>query len=50
MVPIVSSAAYLCLLEEPEPELQAHALVKLDELVDQFWMEIADALPTMYPS
>jgi 26S proteasome regulatory subunit N2 len=42
MVPLVSVAGYLSLLSEPEPELQAEALVNLNELVDQFWMEIAE--------
>jgi hypothetical protein len=48
MVPLVSSVGYIALLEEPEHELQAHALKTLDGLVDQFWMEIADAVSTMY--
>lgn len=48
MVPQVSVAPYLALLEEPEHELQAVALSKLNELVDVFWSEIADASTTMY--
>jgi len=48
MVPQVSVASYLALLEEPEHELQAHALTKLNDLVDVFWSEIADASTTMY--
>jgi hypothetical protein len=48
MVPQVSVASFLALLEEPEHELQAHALTKLNELVDVFWSEIADASTTMY--
>ena len=48
MVPLVSVAGYISLLEEPEPELQAQALVNLNELVDQFWMEIAEYGSTMY--
>ena len=48
MVPQVSVAPYLALLEEPEHELQAVALTQLNELVDVFWSEIADASTTMY--
>jgi 26S proteasome regulatory subunit N2 len=48
MAPLVSVVGYLALLQEPEPELQAHALRNLNQLVDQFWMEIADAGANMY--
>lgn len=48
MVPQVSVAPYLALLEEPEHELQAVALTELNKLVDVFWSEIADASTTMY--
>ena len=48
MAPLVSVAGYLALLQEPEPELQAHALTNLNQLVDQFWMEIADSVGDMY--
>ena len=50
MVPIVSVAGYISLLAEPEPELQAEALANLNELVDQFWMEIAEHGALMYLS
>ena len=42
MVPLVSMAGYISLLGEPETELQNEALVNLNKLVDQFWMEIAE--------
>ena len=48
MVPLVSVAGYISLLTEPEPELQAQALVNLNDLVDQFWMEIAEHGSIMY--
>ena len=48
MAPIASVAGYLALLEEPEPQLQIQALTNLNALVDQFWMEIADAGASMY--
>lgn len=35
----------LALLEEDSPRLTTHALQKLHELVDQFWAEVATALP-----
>lgn len=48
MVPLVSVSGYFSLLEEPEHELQAQALVNLNRLVDQFWMEIAEHGSIMY--
>ena len=48
MAPLVSVAGYISLLTEPEPELQAQALVNLNDLVDQFWMEIAEHGSEMY--
>jgi hypothetical protein len=50
MVPLVSVAGYISLLAEPEAELQAQALVNLNDLVDQFWMEIAQHGSIMYYS
>jgi hypothetical protein len=41
------TAGVLALLDEPEPELQAYALQKLNELVPHFWAEIADAVSKM---
>jgi 26S proteasome regulatory subunit N2 len=43
-----SAGGYIALLEEPEEELQQHGLYKINQRVDQFWAEIADALPLMY--
>lgn len=37
----------LSLLDEKETNLQIHALKKLNELVDQFWHEIADEISKM---
>jgi len=42
MAGLTSASAFLSLLNEPEPEVQVHALEKLDKHVDQFWPEIAD--------
>ena len=50
MTHLVSIKPYLSLLQEPEHELQVHGLRHLNELVDQFWMEIANAGATMYLS
>lgn len=41
--PLVSGL--LALLEEDSPRLKVHALQKLHELVDQFWAEVAAAVP-----
>lgn len=43
-----SAGGLIALLEEPEEELQLHGLNKINQKVDQFWAEIADALPIMY--
>jgi 26S proteasome regulatory subunit N2 len=43
-----SAGSLIALLEEPEEELQQHGLAKINLKVDQFWAEIADALPLMY--
>jgi hypothetical protein len=48
MVPQVSVAPFLALLDEPEHQLQTYALTELNKLVDVFWSEIADASTTMY--
>lgn len=40
-----SAAAALSLLEEPEAELQSHALRSLNVLADVFWPEISAAVP-----
>lgn len=40
-----SAAAALSLLEEPESELQSHALRSLNVLADVFWPEISSAVP-----
>ncbi|PVU85716.1 hypothetical protein BB560_006832 [Smittium megazygosporum] len=37
-----SAGAYLSLLNEDEPQLQYYGLVKLNEIVGQFWAEISD--------
>eukprot|EP00123_Amoebidium_parasiticum_P013699 comp22103_c0_seq1/m.32265 comp22103_c0_seq1/g.32265 ORF comp22103_c0_seq1/g.32265 comp22103_c0_seq1/m.32265 type:complete len:931 (-) comp22103_c0_seq1:132-2924(-) len=42
MVEITSAAGVLALLDEPDTDLQVFALERLDEVVDQFWAEIAD--------
>mgnify|MGYP006973269490 CR=1 FL=1 len=47
MAGLTSASSFLSLLQEPEPELQVHALQKLDQNVDQFWPEIADSLTRM---
>ncbi|KAM0786612.1 hypothetical protein ACM66B_002066 [Microbotryomycetes sp. NB124-2] len=36
------TAGLLSLLDEPEPSLQAHALERINLLIDSFWAEVAD--------
>ncbi|KAF4317223.1 hypothetical protein BBO99_00008231 [Phytophthora kernoviae] len=40
-----SAAGVLALLEEEDNALKAHALQKLCQVVDNYWAEIADAIP-----
>ncbi|CAG8455290.1 13893_t:CDS:10 [Ambispora leptoticha] len=44
MVGLTSAGGIIALLDEPEEELKVYALKKLNNLVDQFWAEIADAI------
>jgi hypothetical protein len=49
MATMISSASgILALLDEPEEELQEHALQSLDEIVDVFWTEISESISKMY--
>ncbi|KAF7269013.1 hypothetical protein GWI33_017934 [Rhynchophorus ferrugineus] len=41
---ITSAAGIISLLEEPRPELKVFALKKLDNIVDEFWPEISEAI------
>lgn len=40
-------AGIISLLEEPRPELKVFALRKLDNIVDEFWPEISEAIEKM---
>lgn len=39
-----SAAPALALLDEAEPQLQAHALTSLNSLADSFWPEISGSV------
>lgn len=41
---ITSAAGIISLLDEDMPELKVFALRKLDSIVDEFWMEISEAI------
>jgi len=43
-----SSNGFLSMLDDPEPQLQHHALEQLDSMVDRFWPEIANQITKMY--
>ena len=47
-VALTSATGVLSLLQEPDDALKSHALKKVDEIVDQFWAEIAGSISTMY--
>lgn len=44
---LTSAAGLIGLLDEPDQQLRCYALQKLDELVNQFWPEIADSVSKM---
>eukprot|EP00118_Oscarella_pearsei_P025711 m.308636 g.308636 ORF g.308636 m.308636 type:complete len:963 (+) comp44414_c0_seq1:75-2963(+) len=44
---LTSAAGFLALLDEKEAELKSFALRNLNELVDQFWPEIAESVSTI---
>ncbi len=44
---MISTAGILALLDEREPELKAFALRKLNNVVDEFWAEISEAVEKM---
>lgn len=41
------SVGVIALLDEPNMRLKEFALKKLDEIVDEFWPEIADSVEKM---
>jgi 26S proteasome regulatory subunit N2 len=44
---ITSAAGVISLLDEPEPQLKAFALEKLNNIVDVFWAEISENVEKM---
>jgi hypothetical protein len=44
---IIFIAGILALLDEREPELKSFALRKLNNVVDEFWAEISEAVEKM---
>ena len=44
---LTSSSGFLSMLDDPEVQLQQHALKQLDAVVDRFWPEIATQIPKM---
>jgi len=42
-----SSAGLIALLDDPEKKIQEYALKKLNEVIDEFWAEISDAIEKM---
>ena len=47
MIGINTAAGFLSLLDENEAELHQYALQKLNELVGDFWAEIANSIGKM---
>ena len=41
---LTSAGGLLALLDEPQSQVQGYALEKLNDVVDVFWAEIADAV------
>lgn len=48
MAVINTASGFLSLLDEDEPELHQYALSKLNDLVSEFWAEIAHSITKMY--
>lgn len=48
MVGLNSAAGLIGLLDEPDNQLKVFALKQLNQLVDQFWSELADHIAKMY--
>ena len=44
MAEVLSASGYLALLDEPEQALRLYALQMLNQVVHQFWFEIAGSL------
>lgn len=44
MMKITSASGIISLLDEPQPELKEYALHKLNDVVDEFWPEISEAI------
>ena len=44
---LTSASGILSLLDEPDVQLQQHALQQLNHVVHSFWPEIATAIPRM---
>lgn len=47
MIGINTASGFLSLLDEDEPELHQYALQKLNDLVIEFWAEIARSIVKM---
>lgn len=47
MIGINTASGFLSLLDEDEPQLHQYALQKLNELVVEFWAEIAHSIVKM---
>jgi 26S proteasome regulatory subunit N2 len=47
MIQFVSVAGLVGLLDEADQSLQTYALKQLDQLVNEYWAEIADSVPKM---
>jgi 26S proteasome regulatory subunit N2 len=44
---VTSAKGVISLLDEEQIEIKEHALTKLNELVDEFWAEIAESIAKM---
>ena len=48
MVGLTSSVGLVGFLSEPEPELQAYALERLNSEIDSVWTEVSGSIGQMY--
>jgi 26S proteasome regulatory subunit N2 len=43
----IHKAGLIALLDDPDYKLQEYALKKLNDVIDEFWAEISDAIAKM---
>jgi hypothetical protein len=45
---LTSAAGLIGLLDEPDQQIRSYALMKLNEVVHEFWAELAGCIPILW--